>query len=241
MQLVSCVDFHSSGYILKLPDVPGAWVSILGYPHWRVEWLDTGGNKLTADITPGGSLKVILPETWVSPVTASPYWPAHNLIPGFFKPSGAIFPLDVDGEYLNLSWKAGVDTVFYWELAAACNFQNEKKIAANFDWLRFRELLKDETLKEEVRKDPWLIDWKFVAEKTMSSNFDKRRLVPEASKSMTITVPHGPWYGTSPFAEPLSFPENETPVFPIRPGVNVWVSLDGILRVDGNIWVFSEY
>jgi len=239
-QFVSCVDFQPSGYILNLPETPETWVSVLGHPHWRVEWLDPGGNKRTADISPGGSLRVNLPETWTSPVTAWPYWTAHNLIPGFFKPAGALFPFDADGERLNLSWKAGLDAVFYWELVSAYD-HNALKIPANFDWLRFRELFKEDTLNEEVRKDPWLVDWKSVAEKTISSSFDRRRLVPEAANPVNIPVSHGPWYGTSPFAEPLFFPEGETPAFPTRPGVNVWVSAEGILRVNGNVWVFTRW
>jgi len=240
LQFAGCMDFPSSEYDLKLPEAPEIWVSVLGQPHWRLEWLDPGGNKRTADISPGGGKKVELPVTWANPVTAWPYWPGHNLIPGFFKPAGGLFPFDVDGESLILSWKAGLDTVFYWELASAYG-QNEKKIPANFDWQRFRELFTSGDLKEDVSKDPWLIDWHFVAEKTMSSSFDRRRLVPEKTQPMTIPVSHGYWYGTSPFAEPLFFPENETPEFQIRSGVNVWFSAEGILRVSDKTWVFTEF
>ncbi|WP_461247392.1 hypothetical protein [Treponema sp. R6D11] len=234
-----CRDLLLSSYTVAPPSAPEEWVSLLGEPHWRLEWLDKNGNKRIADILPGARLEIEIPVTWANPVTAWPYWPEHNLPAGVFKPAGALFPFDADGGRLNLTWKAGVDTVFYWELALACDGQKDVKIPANFDWSRFRELLNDETLNEEVRKDPWLVDWRTVAQKTISASFDRRRLVPEGAGSLSVPVACGPWYGTSPFGEPLFFDEGETPSFPVRPGFNVWVSSGGILRVSGKTWTIS--
>jgi len=238
---IRCGDLYPSAYTVVPPSAPEAWVSALGEPHWRLEWLDKNGIKRTADLLPGESIKIEIPVTWANPVTAWPYWPEHNLPAGVFRPAGALFPFDAEGGRLRLNWKAGVDTVFYWELALADDGQNAVKIPANFDWPRFRELLNDEDTKEEVRKDPWLVDWRSVAEKTISSRFDRRRLVPEASVSMPIplTNGNGPWYGTSPFGEPLYFNEGDTPVFPVRPGLNVLVSPAGILRCTGKTWTLS--
>ncbi|MDR0303016.1 MAG: hypothetical protein LBI04_11995 [Treponema sp.] len=238
LQLICCGDFAPSTYAVVLPDVPEAWVSLLGEPHWRLEWLDKSGSRRTADILPGKSTEIGIPVTWANPVTAWPYWPGHNLSAGIFKPAGALFPFDVDGVRLCLSWKAGVDAVFYRELALA-DSRNDLKIPANFDWLRFRELFNNETLSEAVRKDPWLVDWRSVAGKTISANFDRRRLVPEAAESVNIPVSPGPWYGISPFSAPLSF-EEDGAVFPVRPGFNVWISPDGILRCSGKTWTFSQ-
>ena len=237
--LVCCGDFRFSGYVLTLPKAPDAWISLLGQPCWRIEWLDVNGKKQTADLLPGESAEIEPPLTWASPVAALPYWPEHNLAPGVFKPAGALFPFDVSGRKIKLCWEAGTDAVFYWELAVA-NADKPAKRPANFNWPRFRELFKNEELDAETLKDPWLIDWRSVAEKTISSSFDKRRLVPETAVSLNIPVPAGNWYGTSPFADPLFFPEGETPVFPIRSGVNVWVSGKGILRISGKTWIFTE-
>jgi hypothetical protein len=224
---------------------------LLGEPHWRIEWFDQNGQRRTADILPSKTYEIDLPATWTNPITAWPYWPGHNLIPGLFKPAGALFPFDVsdqkrsDGGNLCLSWKAGHDTVFYHELALICD--GGVKNPANFDWPRFRELFKSGVLNEAVCKDPWLIDWHFVAEKTMESSFDRRRLVPESVQSVNIPVTPGPWYGTSPFAEALIFSEDETPVFPVRSlasaggGVNVWLSAEGILRCSGKTWIFTAW
>jgi len=240
LQLTCCGDRSSDGYThtLKLPEIPETWSSLLGEPHWRVNWLDPDGKMQSKDILPGKTAEIEIPVTWTNPVTAWPFWPDHNLIPEFFKPAGALFPFDVSGKSLLLSWKSGPDTVFYWELAFA-NDDNILKIPSNFDWPRFRELFETGTLNEAVLKDPWLVDWRSVAEKTINSSFDRRRLVPQATESTAIPVSSGPWYGTSPFAEPLYFTEGEIPVFPVHSGVNVWISSEGILRCSGKTWVLN--
>jgi hypothetical protein len=234
-----CGGFTPSAYYVVLPDAPETWVSLLGEPHWRLEWLDKSGIRRIADILPGESMEINIPVTWANPVTAWPYWPEYNLPAGIFKPAGALFPFDADGGRLCLSWKAGLDTVFYWELALAGG-QNASKIPANFDWSHFRELFNEETLNEAVRKDPWLVGWRSVAEKTISSSFDRRRLVPEAAESVSIPAASGHWYGTSPFSVPLYFAKDETPVFPVRSGLNVWISPGGILRCNGKTWTISR-
>jgi len=235
---VSCGD-SSLKYTVALPPPPAHWDLLPGKPYWRVEWLDSGGQKQSADILPGGALEIELPATWANPVTAWPYWP-ETLPPGLFRPAGAIFPFDASGESLYLSWEAGPDTVFYMELAFA-NTENSSKIPANFDWPRFRELFDTDKLNQAVREDPWLVDWRSAAEKTISSNFDSRRLIPESAESLPIPVPSGTWYGTSPFAKPLFFADGVTPEFPVRPGLNLWFSAHGILRVSGKAWVFSAW
>ena len=241
MQFTGCADRLSSGYVLEFPDAPAMWVSLLGEPSWRVEWFDSGGGRRTADISSGSGgpgLEVQLPSTWANPVGAWPYWPEHKLIPGHFRPAGALFPFDVRGGRLRLSWEAGPDMVFYLELARA-NEENYSRLPANFDWPRFRSLFQDEALSEAVREDPWLIDWRSVAEKTVLGSFDRRRLVPEEAKDKIIPVSAGFWYGSSPFAQPLFFAEEEPSTFPVRAGVNVWISTEGILRVDGDVWAFT--
>jgi hypothetical protein len=240
LQLTCCGDSFSSRYALEFPRAPEPWVSLLGEPLWRVEWSAPDGRSQTADIPPGGGLEIELPVTWTNPVTAWPYWPGLNLFAGLFMPAGALFPFDVRDSRLCLSWEAGPDAVFYRELAQAGGGNSSKK-PANFDWPRFRELLKSEVLNADVRRDPWLVDWRFVAEKTINANFDRRRLVPQSAVPMSIPVPAGLWYGTSPFADPLSFEEQEPPSFPVRPGLNLWISREGILRVNGNTQAFTEW
>jgi hypothetical protein len=238
--LACCGDLLNSRFVLDLPEAPETWVTLLGEPNWRVEWLDPNGQKRKADIPHGESLEIELPNTWINPVAAWPYWPACNLAPGAFKPAGALFPFDVTGKSLHLSWKAGPDTVFYWELASAS--PDNSRTPARFDWPRFRGLFETSLLNEEVRKDPWLVDWSYVAEKTANSSFDRRRLVPKSCESVNIPVSSGPWYGSSPFAEPLCFAEGESHSFPVTSAnVDVWISTEGILRSNRKTWIFAAW
>jgi len=252
--LVCCTGRFPSGYTLELPEAPAEWVSILGEPHWRVEWVDPGGQMQMADYPPRQEQKVIeaeIPVTWTNPVLAWPFWPSLSLPPNIFKPAGALFPFDVLASQrrdarLRLSWEAGPDAVFYKELTLAYD-QNGKRTPVNFDWPRYRELFKTDALSEAVREDPWVVNWSMAAERTVASNFDRRRIVPEAVNARHIPAPgnfhgswQGPWYSISPFAKPLFFEEGELAIFPVRPGINVWFSAEGILRVNGNSSVFEE-
>ena len=239
LQLVCC-GRNSSGYTLILPETPQAWEQLLGEPHWRIEWLAPNGKRQQKDIPPLKSTEVEIPVTWANAVTAYPWWPNHNLIPGLFKPAGALFPHDVSGSRLRLTWEGGIDAVFYFELALA-NSENIAKIPSNFDWLRFRELFKTGVLSEAVCNDPWLVDWRNVAERTISGNFDRRRLVPQSTEPADIPLSARRWYGSSPFAEPLIFADGEPLVFQAHSGINVWISNEGILRFNGKAWFFTPF
>jgi len=226
-----------SRYVLAMPGLPPAWEALLGSPYWRVEWLNSEGRKETATVRGGGSVALSLPPTWVSPVSAAPFWPDRGLGPGVFRPAGAIFPYDVSGNRLTLSWQGGVDANLYWELIAAYGEAGQESVRLpwNFNWPRFRLLFKDPTLNAEVRDDPWLADWSGIAAKMVQSGFDKRRLVPEARSAMEIPVSPGPWIGASPFAAPLLF--EAAPSFPVRPTADTWVSAEGILRCNTKAWI----
>jgi len=238
LQLVSCGDICPSKYTLELPNPPESWVSLLGEPCWQVEWFDQNGENRRAELKSGENLEVEIPITWANPIIARPYWSEHSLNSEIFMPAGALFPFDAKKDTIRLSWEAGHDAVFYTELALA-NEQNSSKIPANFDWVRFRELFSSGVLGEEVRKDPWLVDWRSVAEKTISGNFDRRRLVPEKTEQKAIPVPSGIWYGTSPFAQPIMV-ENSEGIFPVRPEINVWISSNGILWANSDTWMLYK-
>jgi len=238
LQFTCCTDRLSSVYILEMPQAPEYWISLLGQPHWKAQWYDQDGKLQSEIILPGRTAEIKLPVTWINPVTVWPFWPERGQIS--FKPAGALFPFDCSGNMMILTWEAGVDAFFYNELASA-NTRNEKKIPSNFDWRRFRELFKTDALDSAVIKDPWLVDWNNAAEKSINSNFDKRRLVPQTTDLVNINVPSGVWYGSSPFSEPLSFAQGENPSFPLTSGSNVWVSAEGILRTSGKTWVYTAW
>jgi len=226
-----------SRYVLEMPELPPTWGAILGEPYWQVEWLNEEGRKRTATVRGNGGMVISLPPTWASAVSAAPFWPDRGIGPGIFRPAGAIFPFDVSGKTLVLSWQGGVDANLYWELAAAYDEAGQESIRLpwNFNWPRFRQLFDDPTLNADVRADPWLADWRGIAVKIVQSGFDKRRLVPEARSDMEIPVHPGPWIGASPFAAPLLF--EAVPVFPVRQTADTWVSAEGILRCNTKTWI----
>jgi len=244
-----------SSFALELPVLPQAWEAVLGSPCWRIEWVNEDGRKEAMTVQGKGEWNIVLPQTWASAVSAFPFWPGKGLGPGIFKPAGAIFPYDVSGRSLVLSWQGGIDAVLYWEMARVCGGTGQEseespekaasperaavtRLPMNFNWPRFRRLFDDPSLNAEVRADPWLADWAGIASKIVQSGFDKRRLVPEARSALEVQAGPGPWIGVSPFAAPLIF--ETTPVFSVRPTADTWVSAEGVLRCNSETWIFIK-
>jgi hypothetical protein len=243
-------NLSDSQYTLELPELPAVWEAILGSPYWRIEWLNVSGRKESMTVRGNRGVEISLPPTWVSAVSAMPFWPDRELGPGIFRPAGAIFPFDVSGKNLVLSWQGGVDANLYWEFVKVAGEAGQEsppdeaepveraavsRLPWNFNWPRFRLLFDDPSLNAEIRADPWLADWSGIAAKIAQSGFDKRRLVPEARSDREIPVNPGPWIGASPFADPLFF--EAVPVFPVRPTADTWVSAEGILRCNTETWI----
>ncbi|MDR2575276.1 MAG: hypothetical protein LBC52_02415 [Treponema sp.] len=239
-----------SSFALELPALPQAWEAVLGSPCWRIEWINEDGRKETMTVKGKGGWNISLPQTWVSAVSAFPFWPEKGLGPEIFKPAGAIFPYDASGGNLVLSWQGGVEAVLYWEMVKVCVGTGQEsveessertavsRLPMNFNWPRFRRLFDDPSLNADVRADPWLADWAGIAAKIVKSGFDKRRLVPEARSALEVQVGLGPWIGASPFAGPLIF--ETTPVFSVRPTADTWVSREGVLRCNSEAWIFIK-
>lgn len=238
--LTGCGNQSQTQFSLETPEIPENWLYLLGKPNWRIEWLELDGHLMTIDVEPGKSIVVNPPTTWVNPVIAWPYWPNYKIIPGFFKPAGALFPFDVHENTIFLSWEAGVDAFFYRELDIA-SVKSASKLPKNFNWPNFRELLNQETTNQSICNDPWLVNWQKVAEKTVNSNFDKRQLVPEQKELVKIPVSKGPWYGASPFAEALYSENDESMVFPVMDEVELWISKEGILRCNRKNYVLENW
>jgi hypothetical protein len=233
-----------SGYVLELPDLPPAWTELLGAPCWRFEWVSPEGQKESHETR--GSLEITVPQARTSPVSAWPFWPDKGIGPGIFRPAGALFPFDASGGLLSLSWRGGVEAFLYWELASAYGTAPEAEASAprrpwNFNWPQFRELLDDPGLSEEVRLNPWTVDWKQAALRIVSTGFNRRRIVPEARTTVSVPTVSGPWIGASPFAPALSFGPGETPVFPAGSKPESWFSAEGLLRCRTEAWILIPW
>jgi len=252
---VSCGDMllpGSSSYAAELPPVPCAWEAILGEPRWRLEWFDGEGRKRAAEVSERRA-EISLPGDFASAVLAFPFWPEKGIAPGAFRPAGAIFPFDVSGGRIALSWRGGVDAAFFMELARAAaqvaagerppSGSAALRLPWNFDWPRFRGLFGDgpqgASTNAEVRADPWLANWRSIADRTAQSGFDRRRLVPEARSALELPLGPGPWIGASPFAAPLAF--EASPAFPVRAEAESWASAEGLLRAGAYAWMWREF
>jgi len=246
-----------STYRLVFPELPKHWSEFFAgmssensmgifsknshEPHWRIEWVAEGGIWRERELAPGGGTPGIpLIQEWTTAVLAWPFWPDFDLLPGMMRPLGALFPWDASGGNLLLSWEGGVEAVFWKEMAAA----DRTTSAANgrlpwyFDWPRFRELLESGNIPEAVRRDLWLADWKSIAQKTVQSGFDRRRIASRTFSTLVIPGIGGHWIGSSPFAPPL----DAAPDGSLRPSVtatpDAWISPMGILKCSVSGWVF---
>ena len=232
-----------AGYKPELPEIPDLWDEILGAPRWKLEWLNPDGKWSSLEgLRNFDEIKMM--QEWTTPVLAWPYWPEKNLHPGLFSPAGALFPWDVSGSSLFLSWEAGIDAYLWRELAANAEIRpsGTPRYPWYFDWPRFRELMKSDNVPPEVRLDPWLADWKEFAKKTAESGFDRRRIKVEPRTILTINpCPDIIWAGYSAFGAPVETEENGILEIPVKITPETWVSESGFLRCQKGTWIFIPW
>jgi len=226
-----------------LPELPSQWEEIPGEVYWRLEWVGEDGTwreKIIRSSREVPELQLI--REWTTPVLAWPFWPEWDLLPGMMHPCGALFPWDASGAKLNLCWKGGVEAFFWKELAAA-DYSSDaarKRYPWYFDWPRFRELLYESgNVPEPVRQDPWLADWMSIAQKTVQSGFDRRRIVSRSFTELAIPGLAGRWIGSSPFAAPIDAAPGIPLLLQAADVPDVWVSSLGILKFSSSGWVLS--
>ncbi|MDR1232174.1 MAG: hypothetical protein LBK61_12345 [Spirochaetaceae bacterium] len=213
-------------YRLVLPDLPPAWQTVLGDARWSVEWIDGAGTVQSAELPPGRDFAVTVVNDASSPVLAYPYWPERGLKPGDMKPAGALFPWDAHGGDIVLSWRGGVDAVFWRGLSLG------GREAASFNWKRWREAWTDGSFPPAAVRDPWLCDWESIAAKIAASGFDKRRIAVTDYPRLELpgTAWPGAWYGPSPLDEGTSAPPDEILSLPLVPPSAFVFSSAGLLR-----------
>ena len=225
--LSSCGGMVNRSYRLEMPVQPSAWETILGGAFWRIEWIDDGGIIQTADTPPAAQFAVTVINEAASPVLAYPYWPERGIKPGDMKPAGAIFPWDVHGGSIELSWRGGVDAVLWRGISRAANANRE---AASFNWKQWREAWNNGTFPAAAIRDPWLCDWESIAAKIAASGFDRRRVVIANYPLLPLSgeVCMDIWYGSSPFDTGTT--PGESLLLPLHPYVSVVFSATGIIR-----------
>jgi hypothetical protein len=250
--LAACGVGYDTPYRVTLPALPDAWTAILGDNRWRIEWIHADGTKESRDVDgreaaeTGAGLEIHILQEWASPVIAYPYWEGKGIAPDVMRPAGAIFPADVSSGAISLSWTGGVEAFLYVELAKRADTGSARQ-PQYFDWQRFRELLESPVIPEDVRSDPWLADWKAIAEKTISSGFDRRRIVAINRKEIAAPSPPGEmWIGTSPFAPPVVAPEETGQPLVLLANVasdaiDTYISKEGVLRISSSAWIWLPW
>ena len=233
-------------YETALPALPDGWRDILGEPCWHLEWIGEEGTWNKWEGRQGAKAPSLsLVQEWTTPVLAWPYWPGLDLVPGIMRPCGALFPWDASGNKLVLSWKGGVDAVFWKEMAAIDADKSEtaksNRIPWLFDWPRFREIIAGENVSDAVRQDPWVVDWREVGRKTVESGFDRRRIKAMKSTEVEIPLPAGLWLSSSPFVSALETPVSGRLTLEVTDAVGVWVSAGGILKASTSGWIFRPW
>ncbi|MCL1813993.1 MAG: hypothetical protein FWG29_10815 [Treponema sp.] len=226
-------------YRVKFPISPVGRTELLGECQWRLEYYDSAGNFRQKDVS-GTSAEIELLQEWPSAILAWPYWPEKSLAAGLFYPAGAIFPLDVTGEAIILSWEAGAEAYFYRELDKAQELNTgTNRVPMYFDWKRFRTLLR-ENADSELRLDPWIANWKDIAERTVRSGFRQSYVRREARTVMEVIIPHdGPWLAASPFRQPLFWKENEGQLLSLSSRPEIFICSGGRISVSSQmlLWI----
>jgi hypothetical protein len=245
-------------YALVFPPLPEAWQELLGKARWRLIWLDEQG--VSKIMETDGDAAISPAAEWATPALAFPYWPDRGILPGEMRPAGAIFPFDLREGRLHLSWRGGTEAWFYRELAAARNAALaeaeaggsranveaalDKRRPEYFDWPRFRALMESDAVPATIRDDPWRVNWRDAAIRTVQSGFDRRRIVEQAAgelRAPKATLGEGPFAGPSPFAKPLLPSPDLGYCFAATPRSDTYVSAGGILRVSGKTWVYHSF
>jgi hypothetical protein len=243
LALIGCANpVLPSRYVLEFPRLPGSWAEVLGSPSWKIEWYNRDGNRECTVVDGSPDIAVPVFSEWPSPVTAWPFWPDKGLEAGIFRPAGALYPFDVSGGVLRLNWRAGADAVFYLTLEETHSRKENahpQRKAAFFDWPRFRAFFASRA-PVKLQEDPWLVDWKEAAEKTINSGFRTSYIKARKQTAVELIIPcDGPWFSVSPFQAVKNWAAGSIEAVPLSEETELWVCPGGMLflSADARLWV----
>lgn len=226
-----------SRYTVILPEIPPDWEAVLGQPLWQIEWVDANGNWRKIKAQENESFYLEICGTKMNPVIAYPYWPGKNLHPKLFYPAGAIFPLDTQNDTIHLDWKAGIDAQLYVNLSGF-NHEGSRR-PEQFDWQRFRSLLRTELGNEEIKANPWIVDWKAAAQKIAQSGFRTSYLTAKKYTEITLSIPESTlWISSSPFEDGKNWEAGEKVVLKAADSPSRYVSAKGTIVFTNKTWDF---
>jgi hypothetical protein len=224
-----------SQYQVILPEIPPDWESVLGKPVWQIEWVDANGNWQKIEAAENHAFSFETCNTKINPVIAYPYWPGKNISAKTFYPAGAMFPLDVRDDAINLDWQAGIDAQLFVYLSKYNN--DEARVPEQFDWQRFRALLRSGIEDAEIIANPWIVDWEEAAQKIAASGFRSSYIKQRDFAEINVTIPEsGLWISPSPFESGKNWEAGETILLNAAKSPSRYISAKGSIIFTEKTW-----
>jgi hypothetical protein len=95
---------------------------------------------------------------------------------------------------------------------------------------------------EKLEEDPWLGDWKGMAEKTVLSGFRKSLIKVQSRIPVEVEIPcGGPWFSASPFRPAEPWVGGQRLVLNLPPGPEVYLCPQGVLRISPEIRLWRPF
>ncbi|MEE8441343.1 MAG: hypothetical protein V3S41_06450, partial [Spirochaetia bacterium] len=188
--------------LVTLPDTPDPWVDAWGQAGYRIRWQAYATVSGAVDVEPGVKAVILeLPKATVVPVLAWPVWeaggpalePTETMRPagGVWSGDGA-WPDDEGGGGFHLSFENG-PAVFVLNSAAG----------RGADVQAFNRVRLIEEISARLPDDPWLLDTDRIVRALCERSMRVSYIREAALTDVSLEVPDGTWYGTSPFGEPM--------------------------------------
>jgi hypothetical protein len=197
--LVSCsLDASTDRIVLRFPEIPPAWRNA-GNLRYKLTFRDAEGSKIDLDAVPGDGIQITLERGSAQAFLAYPYITDY-LWPGILKPAGAVYPGELAGDELRLTWEGGLGA------GAARILEGSGYPIGTADWRRIAAEAKDRA------GDPWAIGSRPIASAILSGSFGVAAFKPEVPLPVRVPLSARPtdgagggtretsWAADSPFA-----------------------------------------